>query len=42
MITVSGLTIFKASSTPGANRHNPTRRSMLLRSVAEAFYVAAR
>src|SRR5260221_2983689 len=32
-ITVSGLTIFKASSTPGANRYNPanTRRSMLLK-----------
>src|SRR3984893_12989392 len=29
-ITVSGLTIFKASSTPGARRYNPanTRRSM--------------
>jgi hypothetical protein len=29
-ITVSGLTIFKASSTPGASRYNPanTRRSM--------------
>jgi hypothetical protein len=32
-ITVSGLTIFKASSTPGANHYNPanTRRSMLLK-----------
>src|SRR3981189_2866471 len=32
-ITVSGLTIFKACSTPGANRYNPanTRRSMLLK-----------
>src|SRR3982074_3729358 len=32
-ITVSGLTIFKASSTPGANRYNPanTRRSMLVK-----------
>src|SRR5258708_12776658 len=31
--TVSGRTIFKASSTPGANRYNPanTRRSMLLK-----------
>jgi hypothetical protein len=29
----SGLTIFNASSTPGANRYNPanTRRSMLLK-----------
>jgi hypothetical protein len=29
-ITVFGLTIFKASSTPGASRYNPanTRRSM--------------
>src|SRR5258708_20615215 len=32
-ITVSGLTIFKASSTPGASRYNPanTRRSMLVK-----------
>src|SRR5436190_19538992 len=32
-ITVSGLTIFKASSMPGASRYNPanTRRSMLVK-----------
>jgi hypothetical protein len=32
-ITLSGLTIFKASSTPGASRYNPanTRRSMLVK-----------
>ena len=32
-ITVSGLTIFKGSSTPGASRYNPanTRRSMLVK-----------
>src|SRR5437899_7985900 len=32
-ITVSGLTIFKASSTPGASRYNPanSRRSMLVK-----------
>src|SRR6201989_1167307 len=34
-ITVSGLTIFKASNTPGANRYNPanTRRSMLVKVI---------
>jgi hypothetical protein len=33
LVTVSGLTIFKTSRTPGANRYNPanTRRSMLLK-----------
>jgi hypothetical protein len=43
MIMVSGLTIFNASSTPGANRYRQIRYGRCCRrSVAVALYVAAR